>query len=58
MESLGYQNTINVDGGLAGRRNMMGGLVAEGWESAGLPVSDENGDGVSYESLKSRADQQ
>jgi len=56
MASEGYGETINVDGGLDGRRNMLGSLVAEGWQSAGLPTSTENGDGVSYESLKAKTD--
>lgn len=46
LHQLGFQNLCNVDGGFHGNdRN-------EGWQTRGLPVSTDNSEGVSYESLK------
>jgi hypothetical protein len=39
-------------GGFGGMRDQMGNVSAPGWASSGLPVSNDNGDGVSYDSLK------
>jgi hypothetical protein len=39
-------------GGFGGMRDPMGTVSAPGWASVGLPVSEDNGEGVSYESLK------
>jgi hypothetical protein len=33
-------------------RDQMGNVSAPGWVASGLPVSNDNGEGVSYESLK------
>ncbi len=48
----GYQDIANLLGGFGGIRDQTGTLVAPGWQASGLPVSNDNGDGVSYESLK------
>lgn len=45
LAQLGFEKLYNVQGGFGG---MPG---APGWSTLGLPVSQENGDGVSYESL-------
>jgi hypothetical protein len=42
-------------GGFGGMRDPMGTVIAPGWASAGLPVSDDNGEGVSYQSLAAKA---
>ena len=39
-------------GGFGGMRDQMGNVVLPGWSNSGLPVSNDNGEAVSYESLK------
>jgi rhodanese-related sulfurtransferase len=51
LEQAGYQDVSNMLGGFGGMRDQMGNTVAPGWAAAGLPVSQDNGDGVSYPSL-------
>lgn len=51
LQQAGYQEVSNVVGGFGGMRDSMGKVLAAGWSSLGLPVSQDNGDGVSYESL-------
>ena len=41
-----------MDGGFLGRPNPYGQIEVEGWQSRGLPTSTDNGDGVSYESIR------
>jgi rhodanese-related sulfurtransferase len=55
LQQAGYQDVANMVGGFGGMRDASGNVVAPGWSSLGLPVSQENGDGVSYESLKSKS---
>ena len=45
MEKIGYQHLHNIQGGFGGSQDQ------KGWRDLGLPVSTENGEGVSYESL-------
>lgn len=47
----GYQDISNLLGGFGGMRDQMGTLISPGWQASGLPVSNDNGDGVSYNSL-------
>jgi hypothetical protein len=35
-------------------RDQMGNLISPGWQASGLPVSSDNGDGVSYASLAAK----
>jgi rhodanese-related sulfurtransferase len=51
LAQVGYTNLTNVQGGWGGS----GGTP--GWQAAGLPVSDDNGDGIGFESLKAKATQ-
>lgn len=53
LERQGYRDVASVRGGFGGLRDPYGQVVAEGWASLGLPVSRENGEGASYESLAS-----
>jgi len=48
----GYHDISNLLGGFGGMRDQMGTVVAPGWAASGLPVSSDNGEEVSYESLK------
>jgi rhodanese-related sulfurtransferase len=55
LQQAGYQDIANVIGGFGGMRNQMGNVIAPGWAASGLPVSQENGDEVSYQSLAAKA---
>jgi len=54
LEQAGYQDVSNVIGGFGGMRDSMGRMIAPGWADSGLPVSQDNGEGVSYESLSAK----
>lgn len=45
LERLGFKNLHNIQGGFGGSPE------ETGWKDLGLPVSQENGEGVGYESL-------
>ncbi len=51
LGQAGFQNLYNVMGGFGGGRNPETGEPIAGWAQQGLPVSQENGEGVGYESL-------
>ena len=55
LEQAGYQNICNVVGGFGGMRDSSGKVIAPGWSTLGLPVSQDNGENVSYESLAAKA---
>ena len=48
LSQLGYSNLSNVDGGFGGNDHQ------PGWQALGLPVSQENGEGVGYECLAAK----
>ena len=52
LQQAGFQDVSNMLGGFGGMRDQMGNVSAPGWAASGLPVSDDNGERVSYESLK------
>lgn len=54
MAQAGYSNVTNMQGGFGGGQDQMG-RVVPGWRDAGLPVSADNGEGVSYVSLATKA---
>ena len=54
LAQAGYSNVSNMMGGFGGGQDQ-GGQPIAGWRDAGLPVSNDNGDGVSYTSLASKA---
>lgn len=55
LQQSGYQDVSNLAGGFGGMRDSMGRVIAPGWASLGLPVSQDNGEGVSYKSLSAKA---
>jgi rhodanese-related sulfurtransferase len=55
LVQAGFQDVSNMLGGFGGLRDQLGNVVAPGWATSGLPVSDDNGEGVSYESLSAKA---
>jgi rhodanese-related sulfurtransferase len=54
LQQAGYQDVSNMLGGFGGMRDQMGTVIAPGWASSGLPVSNDNGEGVSYQSLSAK----
>jgi len=52
LQQAGFQDVSNMLGGFGGMRDQMGNVSAPGWTASGLPVSNDNGEGVSYDSLK------
>jgi len=54
MTQAGYSNVSNMQGGFGGGQDQTGRLVP-GWRDSGLPVSTENGEGMSYASLAAKA---
>src|SRR5687768_2537192 len=54
LQQAGYQDVSNMLGGFGGIRDQMGTVIAPGWAASGLPVSNDNGEGVSYQSLSAQ----
>ncbi|MPZ78333.1 MAG: rhodanese-like domain-containing protein [Deltaproteobacteria bacterium] len=54
LQQAGYQDVSNLRGGFGGMRDPMGTVIAPGWASSGLPVSQDNGEGTSYQSLSAK----
>jgi rhodanese-related sulfurtransferase len=54
LQRAEFQDVANVVGGFGGMRDQMGNVIAPGWAASGLPVSQDNGDGVSYASLAAK----
>ena len=54
MAQAGYTNVANMQGGFGGGQDQTG-RVVPGWRDSGLPVSSDNGEGVSYASLAAKA---
>ncbi len=54
LQEAGYQDVASMQGGFGGMRDPHGQVIAPGWSSLDLPVSQENGEGVSYESLAAK----
>jgi len=54
LQQAGYQDVANVVGGFGGMRDQRGNVIAPGWAASGLPVSQDNGDNVSYQSLAAK----
>ena len=55
MAQAGYADVSNMQGGFGGSRDQMDRTVVTGWQESGLPVSTDNGEGVSYASLAAKA---
>lgn len=55
LAQKGYPHLSNVYGGFGGGRNPETGEPQAGWKDLDLPVSQDNGPGVSYESLAAKA---
>jgi rhodanese-related sulfurtransferase len=58
LQQAGYQDVSNMLGGFGGMRDPMGTVIAPGWAASGLPVSQDNGVGVSYQSLAAKVNKQ
>ena len=55
LGQAGYTDLANVAGGFSGIKDFTGRVIQAGWGMLGLPVSDDTGEGVSYESLRKKA---
>ncbi len=55
LAGAGYARLHNIAGGFGGARDRFGRATQPGWAELGLPVSQVNGDGVSYESIRAKA---
>lgn len=55
LAEAGYQDLTNMLGGFGGMRDQSGRVITAGWEESGLPVSRDNGEGVSYDSFTAKA---
>jgi rhodanese-related sulfurtransferase len=54
LDQAGYQDISNMLGGFGGMRDPTGRVIAPGWADSGLPVGQDNGDGVSYALLTAK----
>ena len=54
LQQAGFQDVSNLLGGFGGMRDSTGKVSAPGWESSGLPVSNDAGEGMSYQSLSAK----
>jgi rhodanese-related sulfurtransferase len=54
LAQAGFEKLHNVMGGYGGGRDPMTGEPVPGWSQLGLPISQENGEGVGYESLAAK----
>jgi rhodanese-related sulfurtransferase len=51
LDSLGYQNLLDVRGGFGGERDGLGRSVVPGWAEEGLPVATQPAPGLAYADL-------
>ena len=49
LHQLGFEKLYNIDGGFGGNDRQTG------WKDLGLPVDTDNGEGISYESIRKQA---
>ena len=54
LQQAGFQDVSNMLGGFGGMRDQTGNVSAPGWAASGLPVSQDDGEGVSYQSLSAK----
>jgi rhodanese-related sulfurtransferase len=54
LQQVGFHDVSNLLAGFGGMRDPTGKITAPGWASSGLPVSNHNGEGVSYQSLSTK----
>lgn len=55
LSDAGFEKLANMVGGYGGLYDESGLLVQEGWEAAGLPVSEEAEPGATYAELREKA---
>ena len=57
LEANGFDLLYNVHGGFGGAMDpTTGEITQKGWKELGLPTNTDNGEGVSYESLKAKSE--
>ena len=55
LAAAGFRDVANVQGGFGGARDATGRVVVPGWRDAGLPVSTDASDTVTYEGMRRKA---
>ena len=55
LQSAGYETVFNIDGGFSGKRDPFGVVLQEGWQQAGLPCTEGDGEERSYSYLLAAA---
>jgi hypothetical protein len=55
LTGAGYRDVCNVQGGFNGARDVLGRVVVPGWRDAGLPVSEDDSDAVTWDGLRRKA---
>ncbi|MCI0527432.1 MAG: rhodanese-like domain-containing protein, partial [Nitrospira sp.] len=54
LQQAGYTQIVHMPAGFGGARDSFGQIVQPGWAPLNLPVTNDNGEGVSYESLAAK----
>jgi rhodanese-related sulfurtransferase len=54
LQQAGFQDVSNMLGGFGGMRDQTANVSAPGWAASGLPVSQDNGEGISYQSMSAK----
>lgn len=55
LQQAGYTHIVHMQAGFGGARDPFGRISQPGWSQLQLPISTDNGEGVSYESLAAKA---
>ncbi|HWP46634.1 MAG TPA: rhodanese-like domain-containing protein [Candidatus Limnocylindrales bacterium] len=55
LQQAGYTHIVHMQAGFGGMRDPFGRVSQPGWSQLQLPISTDNGEGVSYESLAAKA---
>ncbi len=55
LQSLGFRDVTNMQGGFGGARGPGGVVTTAGWKERGLPVESSSRPGAGYEDLKKKA---
>jgi rhodanese-related sulfurtransferase len=55
LVQAGFSKLHNIQGGFGGAKDPLGRVLKPGWSQLGLPVSQSQGEGESYESMRARA---
>tara|TARA_B100000029_G_scaffold505920_1_gene587544 strand:- start:32772 stop:33206 length:435 start_codon:yes stop_codon:yes gene_type:complete len=54
LQSIGYNNVVNMRGGFSGERTPSGDVITQGWEELNLGVSCDSDESSSYDFLATK----